>query len=327
MDQGPLTADLLAQGIVHTLVAALFVEALLRTWSVGHPAQRLALRLVAFGQPLVLFPALLLLFPHRVETPFHDLALLSGRRWSDVAFLGLDLYRLFVGGLASLGGLLLLADLLSLARSLRRRPAPERPLDGARAEALERALAPALARGARRPPVRLLDLDAPVLYCAGVRRPTIHLSRGAFDLFDGAELQAALAHELAHAGRRDPERSWVVLGLRVLMAWNPTFQVLARTLARDAERLADERAGDLGADRLALAATLLKLHRTTGGGISRRTLIFGGARSGRVRRAHDHDIEQRARALLAPPPARLPFFPLRLTLAGGAVAALLYFVV
>jgi Zn-dependent protease with chaperone function len=327
MDQGPLTADLLAQGIVHTLVAALFVEALLRTWEVRHPAQRMALRLIAFAQPLVLFPALLLIFPHRGEASFHDLALLSGRRWSDVAFLGLDLYRLFVGGLAALGALLLLADLLALARSLRRRRPPEAPLDGRRAEALERALAPALAQGAARPPVRLLDLDSPLVYCAGVRRPTIHLSRGAVDLLDAAELQAALAHELAHVGRRDPERSWVVLGLRGLMAYNPTFQVLARTLARDAERLADEPAAELGADRLALAAALLRLHRATGGGVSRRTLLFGGARSGRVRRAHDLDIEQRARALLGPPPARLPYFPLRLTLAGGAVSALLYFVV
>jgi hypothetical protein len=174
--------------------------------------------------------------------------------------------------------------------------------------------------------VKLLDLDLPMIYCAGVRHPAIHVSRGALELLDPAELQAALAHELAHLGRRDPGRSWVVLALRGLLAFNPTFQVLARTLARDAERLADERASELGADRLALAAALLRLHRATGGGVSRRTLLFGGARSGRVRRAHDLDIEQRARALLDPPPERLPWFTLRLTLAGGAVSGLLYFV-
>ena len=63
-----------------------------------------------------------------------------------------------------------------------------------------------------------------------------------------------------------------MLGLRCAMAWNPTFQVLARALARDAERLADERGVELGADRLALASALLKLHRATGGLDERRTL-------------------------------------------------------
>ena len=54
-------ADILAQFIVHSLVAALFVEALARTWDVRHPAQRMALRFLALGYPLVCFPALVLL--------------------------------------------------------------------------------------------------------------------------------------------------------------------------------------------------------------------------------------------------------------------------
>jgi Zn-dependent protease with chaperone function len=145
-------------------------------------------------------------------------------------------------------------------------------------------------------------------------------------LLDAEELRAALAHEAAHLERQDPERSWVVMGLRALLCLNPTFQILARVLARDAERLADERGVELGADRLALASSLVKLHRATGGG-GRRTLVFGGALAGPLRRARSLDVEQRARALLAPAPARLPFGRLRLALAGATVAALLFFVV
>jgi len=320
-------ADILAQFIVHSLVAALFVEALARTWDVRHPAQRMALRFLALGYPLALFPALVLFFPARLDTAFREVALLSGHRWHDVPFLGLDLYRLFVGGLGGLGVLLFLLDLGSLLSAMRRSHPQADPLDPASAAALDAALAPLAALPGGRPPVAFLDRDGPALFCAGVRHPRIFLSRGAIRLLDPEELRAALTHEAAHLERRDPERSWVVMGLRALMCLNPTFQVQARVLARDAERRADERGAELGADRLALASGLIKLHRATGAGGSRRTLVFGGALAGPLRRARSLDVEQRARALLAPPPLRLPFERLRLALAGAALAAVLYFVV
>jgi Zn-dependent protease with chaperone function len=320
-------ADILAQFIVHSLVAALFVEALARTWDVRHPAQRMALRVLALGYPLALFPALVLLFPARLDASFREVALLSGHRWHDVPFLGLDLYRVFVIGLASLGVALFLLDLGSLVAALRRarpRAATPDPASGAALDTALRALA-GLPGGP--PPVAFLDREGPALFCAGVRRPCIYVSRGAVALLDPEELRAALAHEAAHLERRDPERSWVVMGLRALMCLNPTFQVQARVLARDAERRADERGAELGADRLALASGLIKLHRATGAGASRRTLVFGGALAGPVRRARSRDVEQRARALLAPPPPRLPFGRLRVALAGAALTAVLYFVV
>jgi len=51
---GATWAELLAQAILHTLVASLLVEALVRSWRVREPGQRMALRLVArfAGQPL-----------------------------------------------------------------------------------------------------------------------------------------------------------------------------------------------------------------------------------------------------------------------------------
>ncbi len=320
-----LTVDLLSQGIFHSLVAALFVEALVRSWQVGHPAQRVALRLVAVAYPLVAFPALVLLFPHRAGEAFRDTALLSGRRWSDVAFLGVDLHLAFAAALAALGLLLLSIDLVSLGRTLRRgRPPPGQP-DAAHAAALEAALPPRLA-GRSSPPVLYLDRPLPSLFCAGVRRPAIFVTRGAVDLLDADELQAALAHELAHLDRRDPVRSWAMLGLRIMMWWNPTFQVLSRALARDAERLADESSVARGADRLALASALLKLHRATGGSDGRHTLVFRGALEGTLRRARSHDVERRVEALLQPAPPRLPFNRLRLGLAATSMTGLLYFV-
>jgi Zn-dependent protease with chaperone function len=320
-------ADILAQFIVHSLVVSIFVEGLARAWQIRHPAQRLALRLLSLGYPLVLFPALLLLFPRRLEPPFRDVALLAGRRWRDVSLLGVEVFQLFVGGLAALGLLLFLLDLGSLLSALRRTRPTESAPDPASAAALEAALAPLGVRPGGSPPVAFLDRPGPALFCAGVRHPRVFVSRGAVQLLDPAELAAALAHEAAHLERRDPERSWVMMGLRALMCLNPTFQLQARVMVRDAERSADERGVELGADRLALASGLIKLHRASGAGALRRTLVFGSALADPLRRARSLDVERRARALMEPAPVRLPLGGLRIALAGTAVTSLLYFVV
>jgi Zn-dependent protease with chaperone function len=328
MLQSDRWADALAQAVFHTLVASLVVEALARSWGVTEPGQRMTLRRVALWYPLVLLPAMLLLFPQRADEPFQDVALVVGRRWQELRPLGLDPFLLFVGGLAGLGLLLFLMDLLPLLRALaRRRPVPVAPdpESGARLAAASAALAEAA--GSPPPPIRFLDRDQPVLFCAGVRSPGVVVSRGALRLLDEAELRAALAHEWSHLRRHDPARSWGVMALRALMCLNPAFQVVSRALARDAERLADERAALVCGDRLALASGLIKLHRATGGGGVLRTLPFAGALAEPLRRARSFDVEQRARALLDEPPRPLPFGPARVALAASAVSALLFFVV
>ncbi|BDG06866.1 M48 family metallopeptidase [Anaeromyxobacter oryzae] len=324
-------ADILAQAIFHTLVAALFVEALVRSWRVNDPGQRIALRLTALGYPLVVFPALVVLFPLRGQDSFRDgLALLSGRRWEDVTVLGLGLFEAFVWGLGLLGAGLLLMDLLPLLwRGGSKRPARAAP-DPESAAALEAVLPPLAARaGVAVPEIQFLDRDAPVIFCTGVRHPAIVVSRGALRLLDADELRGALAHELCHIARRDPAASWGVLAARVVMGFNPAFQVVSRALARDAEWLADERAAELAGDRLALASGLLKLHRaTTGRGPAvRRTVPLAGALSEPLARVRSRDVEVRCRRLLDGPTPPLPFGAARVALAGLSLTALLFFVV
>jgi hypothetical protein len=314
-------ADVAAQAIFHTLVASLFVEALVRSWRVREPGQRIALRLVALGYPLVVFPALLLAFPLRAEEEFHDkLALLVGRRFGEVHLLGVGLFEWWLGLFGVLGVLLFLMDLVPLLRGRRRpRPAPEVP-DPESAAALAEVPALARALGIPAPPVVFLARDQPVLFCTGVRRHSVVVSRGA--------LRLLVAHELAHLARHDPGASWAVMAARALMFFNPAFQVLSRAIARDAEWLADDRAALVSGDRLALASGLLKLHRaTTGPAPVRRTLPFAAAFAGPLARVRSLDVEVRCRRLLDGAPAPLRYGRARLALAAAGVTTLLFFVV
>jgi hypothetical protein len=321
-------ADILTQAIFHTLVASLFVEALVRGWQVREPRQRIALRLVALGYPLVLFPALVLLGGDRADDTFRDaVAIFSARDWGDLRFLGAGLDAWWLALLAAAGTALFLMDFLPLFRR-KGRPATS-VADAETVRRLDAALFPVAARlGVRPPPIRFVDGDVPLLFGTGVRRQEIVVSRGALALLDDEEPTAAFAHELAHLSRHDPAVSWVVMGARALMFFNPAFQVLSRVIVRDAEHVADERATEACGHRLPLAAGLLKLHRATGRYAPvPRSLPFAAALTEPIERAHARDLEVRCLRLLAPPPRRLPYGALRLLLAAAALLAVLYFVV
>ena len=297
-------ADVAAQSIVHGFVCAVVVEALIRLWRVAAPTERLGLRLLAVIGPLVVSPALVLAFPARASDEFRDhFAVFTARHWEDVRVLGVPLFSVWLGALTASAVALLVMDLKPLLR--RRRELPAAPVPPALERTVEALAAPLRVAA---PPVRFLDIAGPVLFCTGVRRPTIVVSRGTLELLDGEELEAAIAHELAHLSARDPSVSWTLMGVRLLLFFNPAVQVVARAMARDAAARADERAGRVG-DRVALASALLKLFRATNGdaagGISR-TLPFATALAEPFRRARTLDVEARCLRLLEPVPAHRP---------------------
>jgi len=319
-------ADLVAQSIVHALVAALAVEALVRIWRVRHADERLGLRAVALAQPLFVSPVLVLFWPQRGQEEFQqDWALFSGRHWEGLHLLGRSPFELFVLTMALLGLALFLMDLVPLVRrgSHRAEVHAEPPGD---LEAEVAGLARAM--GIPAPPLRFLDRTAPAVFCAGVWRPAVIVSGGALTLLDPAELRAALSHELAHLARRDPLVSWLLMAARALLFFNPVAQVLARTMAREAERRADDVGGVAAGDRLALAGALLKLHLASGGGPpAPRTLPFATALAEPLHRARSRDVEVRCRRLLdGGPPPREALATLRLGLVTASLPALLFFV-
>ncbi len=180
------------------------------------------------------------------------------------------------------------------------------------------------------PPLVFVPEGPPLLYCTGTRRPTVVVSRSALALLDPDELRGALAHELAHLERRDPGLSWALMGARALMWFNPGVQVLVRALARDAERMADERAAAATGDRLALASGLLRLYRATEGRRPTRDaeqFPLSATLAEPIARARAHDIELRCRALMGEAAAPVPLARTRLAAAAVGLGFLLFFVV
>lgn len=321
--------DYAAQSLLHAVIASAVTATLMRLWRVGDPDLRVAFRLLSLLFPLGVLPVFLLLAPGRAGEWFADhRALFVSSRWADALAAGVHVEVVVLAALGALGAALFVRDLVPFfsqhVRGLDAMASTREEVRGLAREVEDIAL------GMRTAPPRVVVLDTPVplLLVRGAWRPTLVASRGALDRLDGRERRAALAHEVAHAGRRDPLLGWVLMACRALTVFNPVCQVLGRLVVRETERRADEVAARLTGEPLALAASLLKLFRAvepatlTTPGRGRRDLarVFATGRRAAV--------ESRCRRLLEAAPAEsVPLGAVRLGLTGAALGVLLFFVV
>jgi Zn-dependent protease with chaperone function len=93
-------------------------------------------------------------------------------------------------------------------------------------------------------------------FCAGFVRPRVYVTTATSEQLNANELDAVLAHEAAHARRRDPLRRLLTRAATDVVFWFPLLRWWLRTHVEKAEVQADKAAiGHAG--RQALAAALL----------------------------------------------------------------------
>lgn len=243
------------------------------------PGERRSLALMVLTAPVFIFG---MAASHAVPRLWTDCEPLVG--WDRMATLGL---------MAAVGGTLLLALAWNLGRAL----LVQRLLNAcgtpsrARLDRLE-----TLARqaGVRVPALRVLTLDGPLAATGGFPRPSIVLSDWVLDHLDARELDAVLAHELAHLGRWDHVVRWMAHVLRDATIYLPGAWYALRVLERDQELRADAVALRVTHRPLALASSLVKMWQAVGTGTATPSLgslpSFGG---------HGYLIEERLRCVLA----------------------------
>lgn len=125
--------------------------------------------------------------------------------------------------------------------------------------------------GAPRPRVLVCSDARPLALTCGLWRPTLLLSVWLLQRLDRRELEAVLAHELAHAARRDYPVTWLATLLRDAFFYLPTSWMAHRQLQRDKELACDDLAIHTTKRPLALASALSKVWRQALGGPTLRT--------------------------------------------------------
>lgn len=109
------------------------------------------------------------------------------------------------------------------------------------------------------PEVLVLPVGASGAFAVGARRPRILVSADLMEYLDDEELEAIVAHEVAHLQARDVEVVFAAGLLRDVVAWNPFAHLAFRRLLIDRELEADRRAATMTGEPLAVASGLLKM--------------------------------------------------------------------
>lgn len=164
-------------------------------------------------------------------------------------------------GLLWCGGLGLgLVRLVLLGRVVARR--------GERADRELHVLAARLAArlGIAPPRVLLCAHDRPLALACGLWHPAVLLSTWMLERLDGEELEAVLAHELAHIARRDYLAVWLATILRDAFCYLPPSWAAYRQLQQEKEVACDELTVALTGRPLALASALVKAWQPSLGG-------------------------------------------------------------
>jgi Zn-dependent protease with chaperone function len=125
---------------------------------------------------------------------------------------------------------------------------------------------------------RVLPIDAPLCLSVGVLRPTTVVSRGFLAAVNAGDLGAVLAHERAHARRKDTLVRLLARAATVFMLPGVRARLLA-AIELSAERSCDEAAAQSIGDRVAMAEVILKIERLVGAtppSLRAVTASFGG---------------------------------------------------
>ncbi|MGH2730254.1 MAG: M48 family metalloprotease [Actinomycetota bacterium] len=118
----------------------------------------------------------------------------------------------------------------------------------------------AVAVGLSVPPVLLVLPDGVSgVFAMGSGKGKILISELLLDRLDEQELEAVLAHEMAHLDAHDCRVVFLAGILRDMVAWNPIAHISFRRLAADREFEADRRAATVTGNPLAVASGLLKV--------------------------------------------------------------------
>ncbi len=107
---------------------------------------------------------------------------------------------------------------------------------------------------------RVLPIEEPQAFVLGMLKPHVYLSQGLIETLHPDDLRFVLAHEKAHARRRDPLRRFVA-AVGLLFHLPGIAAMLNRRLARSQEMTADAEAAHKVEERPRLAEALVRFAR------------------------------------------------------------------
>lgn len=249
----------IAQSFCHSFITALLVDAALHAWKIGNPVERQRFRLLNIILPILSFPLYQAVNPQRGSLAFRLDALFDITRWLNLEIWhGISAGALFLVLLSFTTLVFIVQEMVPIIKhalaSRGKEAEGEKPApDSAVSRALAKLPDP-------KPEVFIIRDNDLVVFVTTGKRPAIFFSTGTVETLTEDEIQAAIAHEIAHIERNKRPLLVVTFLLRIVLFFNPIALVEFRRIVQEEENICDDYAVTLTGKSQALADTLRKFH-------------------------------------------------------------------
>lgn len=108
--------------------------------------------------------------------------------------------------------------------------------------------------------LRLSKIGAPISFALDAKKPLVVMSETLLSLLKKDELEAVMAHELAHVKNSDTTLKALVTAYRTALPHDPIIRLVEAAFHREREIVADEAAAKATGRPLSLASALLKIY-------------------------------------------------------------------
>ncbi len=227
------------QAFCHSMIASVISDQALRAWNVGNPIVRQRFRLIVVLVPVFSFPLFQALVPGRSSLEFRLVSLLDANRWMNIEILGVvSIGALFLAMLAVTSLVFVFQEMIPiLFHTVQSRNLEQ--------EGIERAPDPFVEECCRAlsiapPEIVIMEDEELVIFSTTGRKPAVFISDGLTEKLTPGQLQASLAHELAHIARSRRPVLLAVFLLRMLTFFNPVSLVEFRRVVRNEEKICDD---------------------------------------------------------------------------------------
>jgi Zn-dependent protease with chaperone function len=322
------------QTIFHSLIIAIVVESMISIWHIRRTYAQIKFRLLALLLPILYLPLYYLVYPPRTRPYFHEqVALIDLNEWLGLKLVGgLAVWHLFAALLALTTYYFVIKEAIpSIRYYFWHRPSFPLLKEG-QFPKLDAVLAKLSKNiGRPMPAVFVSAKDAPMIYSLG--RNALVLSESTINMLDSEELEAVIAHELAHLAWQASGINRLFLALRFLMFYNPVALFIFRRNVNDTEKICDDIAVSFTGKHLAIASGLLKVSRNTAAasspvttGVRRRWL--SPRISALENQAYRRLVKERVERMIHPDKSSdVPYQNFRVVFIAWLLVALLFFVV
>ena len=249
----------MTQSCIHSLIAALIADRAISSWGITNPLTRQRFRIAIIFIALFSFPLYQLINPERGSLVFRLDTLFDSSRWLNLVIWGrLTLGLPFILLLSATSLLFLIQEIIPVARHAAgsRQLSPDWDRLDEQSEIM---------RGLRRlqgepPDFYITESKEHILFTRTGKKPSIYFSTGLIDDLTVEQLEAAIAHEIAHIKRNKRPLLIAVFFLRIVLFFNPVVLLEFRRIVHEEEAICDDMAVESTGNPHALAESLEKLY-------------------------------------------------------------------